>query len=135
MAQFAIDVSSLQSLFSQHLELFDEVAPKMLEEAAPILEAEVVARSPVDTGMLKKHIKLQKPKKTKTGAYISNVTITGTRTISGKSYRNMEIAAWNEYGTSFRDPRPFLRPAIAAKNDAVVAKMQEVYNREVDKIG
>lgn len=135
MAQFAIDVSSLQSLFSQHLELFDEVAPKMLKEAAPILEAEVVARVPVDTGVLKKHIKLMKPKKTKTGAYISNVTIPGKRMVYGEIYRNMEIAAWNEYGTSFRDPRPFLRPAIAAKNDAVVAKMREVYNREVDKIG
>ncbi len=133
MAQFALDLDGINSLFNGHLEMFDEVAPKMLEAAAPLVEEAVIARAPKATGKLKGSIKLLKPKKTKNGGWISNVTIKGTRKIGDNKYRNMEIAAWNEYGTKFRPAKPFLRPAIAAVNNAAVEKMTEVFNEELKR--
>lgn len=136
MGQFDIIVSDeLNKLIAKHLADLDKVAPKMLDEAAKIVEAEVIRRAPVETGAMQKHISHTKPKQTKTGAYISGVTFKGTTTVGKKNrrtVRNMEKAAWIEYGTSFRQAKPFIRPAIAATQAEAATKMAEVFNEEME---
>ena len=48
--------------------------------------------------------------------------------------RNMEKAIFLEYGTSKGQPaRPFISKVINSTESQVLNKMQEVFNREVDK--
>jgi HK97 gp10 family phage protein len=107
----------------------DRIAPKMLNEALPILERNVKAEvsKHVVSGDLLKSIKMSKAKKNKYGYYAS-VTPTGT---DKKGVRNMEKMVYLEYGTKNQPPRPTLTKAIKDSEKAVMEKMQEVFNREV----
>ncbi len=107
----------------------DRIAPKMLNEALPILERNVKAEvsKHVVSGDLLKSIKMSKAKKNKYGHYAS-VRPTGT---DKKGVRNMEKMVYLEYGTSKQSPAPTLTKAIKDSEKAVLNKMQEVFNREV----
>lgn len=107
----------------------DRIAPKMLNEALPILERNVKAEvsKHVVSGDLLKSIKMSKAKKNKYGYYAS-VRPTGT---DKKGVRNMEKMVCLEYGTSKQSPAPTLTKAIKDSEKAVLNKMQEVFNREV----
>ena len=107
----------------------DRIAPKMLNEALPILERNVKAEvsKHVVSGDLLKSIKMSKAKKNKYGYYAS-VRPTGT---DKKGVRNMEKMVYLEYGTSKQSPAPTLTKAIKDSEKAVLNKMQEVFNREV----
>ena len=107
----------------------DRIAPKMLNEALPILERNVKAEvsKHVVSGDLLKSIKMSKAKKNKYGYYAS-VRPTGT---DKKGVRNMEKMVYLEYGTSKQSPAPTLTKAIKDSEKAVLDKMQEVFDREV----
>ncbi len=120
----------------------DRVAPKMLDEAAPILEKRVKAECTKHrrTGIMVDSVKKTKAKAGKTGHYIV-VRPTGVSTKyidkDGKlrnrkiPVRNMEIMAHLEYGTSKQAPKPILTKAIKDATPEVLSKMQEVFEREV----
>lgn len=148
MAQF--DIYGFDQLIAQldRMGRFDDVAPKMLEEAAPILQEEVMKQASKhrDTGEMADSIK-------STGAYIGSkgkyylcIRPTGyasgkkwqnSRTVGGKRagkrerVRNMEKAVWLEFGVKGRAATPFLTTAVLNAEPKVIAKMQEVFNREV----
>ncbi len=107
----------------------EEVAPKMLKEAAPILERNIKSRSDLHrrSGDMADSIKTTSPKKTKDGHSIS-VRPTGK---DKKGVRNMEKMVYLEYGTSKQNATPVLTPAIRESEDGVIEKMQEVFSREV----
>ena len=107
----------------------EEIAPKMLKEAAPILEQNIKSRSDLHrrSGDMADSIKTTNPKKTKDGHSIS-VRPTGK---DRKGVRNMEKMVYLEYGTSKQNATPVLTPAIRESEDGVIEKMQEVFSREV----
>lgn len=70
-------------------------------------------------------IKVNKPKKTDSGGY-ADVTFSGSRTRSGKSTRNAEIAFVNEYGKRSQQARPFVGQAIEQSADAIANAGAEV---------
>lgn len=128
---------------------FDEIAEEALKEAVPVLEksmkercAEVV-RHEGDSELVSS-IKAGKPTRTKTDAWIANVKPTGYSKTKvyhreGKKKQrtypvsNALKAIWKEYGIPGKQaPQPFLQAATNAAENAVVEKMQEVYNRMVD---
>ncbi len=142
------DIEFPEDFLSDLLESdFDEIAAEALKEAAPLLEksmkqscARVIEHG--GESELVNSIKSGKPKKTKTDAWIVNVAPKGyssTKTYrSGKNkerkYRvsNALKLIWKEYGVAGRQPaRPFLTSACNAVRDAVMAKMQQVYERKV----
>lgn len=144
----AFDIEFPEDFLSDLLESdFDEIAAEALKEAAPLLEksmkqscARVIEHS--GESELVNSIKSGKPKKTKTDAWIVNVVPKGyssTKTYrSGKNkerkYRvsNALKLIWKEYGVAGRQPaRPFLTSACNAVRDAVMEKMQQVYERKV----
>lgn len=134
MPQFAMEFSAdVEKLFAQLGDKIDEIAPKMLAEAAPIVKESAKAKA-ARSSERHKHmadgIAFTKPKKTKDGAWVSNIVIKGTRE---DGERLMEVAAVNEYGTSKMSPQPFLRPAIAQTQNEVNRVMQEVFEREMSK--
>lgn len=131
MGSFLFNFEDVSKQLSERLDIFDDVAPKMLEVAAPILEDSIKKKAPKRTGELKDSIKTMKPKKTKTGAYISTVVFEGYDSETGVP--NALKAAVAEFGTSEKDPKPFIRPAVAETEKEITQKMQEVFNAEVEK--
>ena len=108
----------------------ERVAPKMIDEAIPILLDNVKAEAAQHKKSedMYKSIKPTKAKKTKKGGYFASVRPTGT---DKKGVRNMEKLAWLEYGTKKQTPTPILTKAIKDSQSAVEQKMKEVFEREV----
>lgn len=129
---------------------FDDIAEAALKEAAPILEASMKkscqgAIMHEGDSELVKSIKSSKPKKTKTDAWIVNVSPKGYSNVkvyhhakTGRTYpvSNALKAIWKEYGIPGRQPpRPFIAAACNDVRKSVMAKTQEVYNRKVGADG
>lgn len=70
----------------------DEIAPKMIDEAAPIAVKAIQAETPVKTGALKKSVRAKKAKKAKTGGYIGNITFDGYEVKKLKNGRTVKVA-------------------------------------------
>ena len=132
MAKF--EVNGLDGLMAQldRLGRFDEIAPKMLEEAVPILEEEVIRQATFHwkTGDMVKSIKKSGAMAGRGGGYYICVRPTGT---DRNGVRNMEKAAWIEFGIKGRAATPMLTTAVLNARQEVVNKMQEVFNREVSR--
>lgn len=113
----------------------DKIAPKMLEEAAPILErhyrAELSAAMTgrYSKGEMMKSIKIRRPKQNDFG-WFTAVFPTG---VDSKGVRNAFKAAVLEYGSSRQPARPWVEKAKKDAESAVYAKMQEVFEREVGR--
>lgn len=127
---FEVDPAFLRSL--GRLADVDKIAPKMIDEALPILVSHVKTEvsKHVRTGDMLKSIKASKTKKNTSGNYYAVVRPTGK---DRKGVRNMEKLAHAEFGTSKQAPTAILTKAIEDSRQAVYDKMQEVYNREVEK--
>lgn len=125
---------------------FGEIAEEALSEAAPVLEKSLrdsCAKAIEHEGdsELVKSIKAGKPKRTKTDAYIVNVSPKGYSNVKvyhhkrkGRAYpvSNALKAIWKEYGIPGRQaPRPFIANACNNARNEVMSKMQEVYDRKV----
>ena len=145
MAGFEIDFPD--DFLSELLDMdFDEIAEEALHETAPLLEAfmkqscKAVITHEGESELVDS-IKSSKPKKTKTDAWIVNVSPKGNsktkvyhHTRTGRKYpvSNALKAIWKEYGIPGRQPpKPFITSACNKVRDSVMAKMQEVYNRKV----
>ena len=141
MALFSIyDKTPFDELFNLD---FNEIAEEALIEAAPILENSMKAAvSQVieheGDSELVKSIKANKPKKTRNGAWILNVTPKGYSRYkvyhakkSGRKYKvsNALKAIWKEYGVAGRQPpRPFLTKATNDAKEAVYDAIQRTFD-------
>ena len=112
------------------LEDVERIAPQMINEALPILDKRVkaeVSKHQV-SGDLAKSIKKSKAKKAKNGGYIASVFPSGT---DQKGVRNAEKLIYLEYGTTKQKATPTLTKALKDATPEVLAKMQEVFEREI----
>lgn len=131
MAKF--DIFGIDDFLEELSQLdIDRIAPKMLEESVPILEKEVKAEAAKhhNTGAMEDSIKSTGANVNAKGHYIY-VRPTGK---DEKGVRNMEKMVYMEYGTQKQAPTPVLSPAVRRAEDPVTEKMQEVFNREVDRL-
>lgn len=128
---------------------FGDVAPKMLKEAAPILQEEVVrqAEPHKDTGEMAASIKPTGVMAGKSGSYYICVRPTGYASKkwkyarkkdggkdgSKRPVRNMEKLVWLEFGTKKQAATPILKTATANAAPKVRRKLQEIFNREIGK--
>jgi len=108
----------------------ERIAPKMIDEAMPILERNLKAELAKHkrTGDMVNSVRKTKAGRNKYG-YFAVVRPTGK---DRKGVRNMEKLAHAEYGTSKQPPTPILTKAIKDSENAVLDKMQEVFEREVN---
>lgn len=145
MAAFDIDfpVDFMSELLDTD---FEEIAKAALEETAPMLEQSMkqscrrVIEHPGESELVDS-IKSGKPKKTKTDAWIVNVSPKGyskTKTYrAGKKKRNYPVSnalkmIWKEYGIPGQQPaKPFLTNACNSVRDTIMSKMQEIYEGKV----
>lgn len=136
MASFETSVGLddlMQSLTSIDIEA---IAPVALEESAPIVKTKLVqlAEPHRDTGAMIRSIKAKKAKKNR-DAYSIFVGPSGVDRKSGT--RNMEKLAYLEYGVREHNQpaTPVITPAVRATHDDVCDKMQDVFNRYLDRNG
>jgi len=129
---------------------FEDIAKEALEETAPILTESMKKeiRSTVKhkgESELVDSIQATKPKRTKTDAWIANVTPKGysdTKVYTAvdskgrKTHRKYPVsnalkAIWKEYGIPGKQaPSPFLDKATRKVRQKVMNRIQEVYNRK-----
>lgn len=144
MADFQMDFPSdfLSELLNTDS---DEIIKEALEEAAPIMESEMkdtLRRDGHDlSGEMIDSIKAKTPAKSKNGAWIVNVIPTGysnnnySRKGKGNTIRKYKVSnalkmIWIEYGVAGRQAaKPFLTRATNNARNAVMQKMQEIYNK------
>lgn len=153
MASFDVEIPD--EFFNQinKLQNSDDVCRKMLEESAPILEKSIsdkIKATHVHTGDLYRSIKAGKPWHDSDGCWVVSVHPEGKarnlkksakayknskhgRMTSGTSLYNADKLFFLEYGTSKQAPSPILQSATKNAAADVMEKMQEVFNREVDK--
>lgn len=111
----------------------NDVAPKMIEEALPILEQSLkdAVQEEVNkeyaTGELVRSIKKSKSHRKNQYGYFGVVRPTGK---DQKGVRNMEKLVYLHYGTTKQAARPVINKATIRVRKKVIDKMQEVYNRE-----
>lgn len=107
----------------------EEIILKMLNGAIPILETHVKEELEKHriSGDLLRSIKIIKAKQAKAGGYSASVEPSGT---DKKGVRNVEKMIYLEYGTSRQAATPVLTKAINDSEQGVLAKMQEVFDRE-----
>jgi len=77
-------------------------------------------------------IKVNKPKKTKSGGYVE-ITFSGTRTRGRTRTRNAEIAFINEYGKRSQPARPFIAKGMSQGEEAIVAPGADVIGDWIEK--
>lgn len=117
---------------------FDEIAPKMLDAATPIIEKSIKLRLARHkrSGDLVESVSAHKAKATK-GVYIGKVKFDGYSKHRYKkrsqTVANAQKAISLEYGTSKQRATPFLKQAVNDVEIQVVQKMQAVFNEEVSK--
>ena len=140
MAEFKFEIPAEITRQLQRIANLDDVAPKMIDEAGPILVASVKRRLAVHrhTGALEQSVKFRKAKKAKGGGYYGKAYFDGydraAATPSNPQGVANDIKAMAlEWGSSKQAATPFL---VSAKKDCereVVDTMQEVFNREAIK--
>jgi hypothetical protein len=127
----------------------EEILPQMIDEAMPILDKALKNNLEPHSGPDKELINslvIHPAKRFKNGAW--GATITATGTVKGKyyirkrklgerakeAYRNYQKLLALEYGTSRgQRPTPVLDKTINDAEEGVIDKMQEVFEREVNR--
>ena len=125
---------------------FDQIAKKALDETAPVLQKAVKSslrkaiKHPGDSDLVKS-VKSNKPKQTKTDAWIVNVYPSGYSQNSFNRYTGSRVkrypvsnalkAIWLEYGRVGQNPSPWLAPAVTSCTSEILKMMQEIWEKEV----
>lgn len=137
MGRFEFDIPD--DLFKELEGSFDDVAPKMIDAALPVYQKAMeqsikqsVSSAPEavkrQTSGLVKSLTVRKAKQSDTNAYIGNIVFAGK---DSKGSPNVVKAMGLEYGNSHQIPSPFMQRAVNSCEKNVLAKMEEVFNREV----
>lgn len=124
---------------------FDEVAGEALAEAVPVLEKSMKSAVQASIGHsgdseLVRSIKADKPKKSRNGAWIVNVTPKGYSKVkvyhAKKGKRTYPVsnalkAIWKEYGIAGRQPaHPFLAKATSDARNEVLDIIQRKFDEK-----
>ena len=138
-----MEIAPMDGLLKElaRLERMDEIAPKMLDAASPILVSSVRRRlQPHNRTMhLMDSVTASKAKKAKTGAWAAKVTFKGydgSKKPTAKyphGVANSIKAMGLEVGNSHQRPQPFIQAAINDCEQEAMAEMQAVFDREVEK--
>lgn len=132
MANF--EIKGIDELMEElgKLQDMEDVAPKMIDEATPIVEKNMkkyiheAANRGYATGTLENAVNATKAKVNNYG-YFAAVLVRGK---DEKGVRNAEKLAYLEYGTGRQAAHPIMEKVVNDSEDEVIKKMQEVFDRE-----
>lgn len=146
MGKFDFDIPKDLTKMLSRMEQYDEIAPSVLNAASPIVEKAVKRgyQRHKRTGNLERSVKTKKPSKNSMGwmtvvrptgksdSYMGDDGVIRTRK---EPVRNMEIAAYHEYGTRKMAASPVIGPAVQETRGEVEKKMQEIYETMIKRGG
>lgn len=126
MARFVFDLGPVQDMLGK-LGNIDEVAPRMLKSAGPIVAETIKGKLAHHrrTGGLIRSVKPGKPKQNKNGGWYLSVGFSG---YDADGHPNAVKAAGIEYGNRHQQPEPFLDAAARDCEDVAVDAMRAQYN-------
>jgi HK97 gp10 family phage protein len=106
-------------------------------KGAEVLKNEVRAEAPKDTGELTLGIGMAyAPDRSRVGVIATyEVFVTGSypdKRNGKRGMRKADVGRWLEYGTSKMRPRPFIRPAFAAKKSAAADAVTNSLKESID---
>jgi HK97 gp10 family phage protein len=129
MANFNFDFDPELVRQLERLDNFDEIAPKMLNDAIPILERSMKSEASKHalTSDLTNSIKKTKAKKNQHGWYVSARPTGKDR----KGVSNMQKLVHSEYGTSQQSPTPIIAKTLNNAESEVMNVLQETFNEVI----
>ncbi len=115
----------LEKVFDQfEVNLRKKIARKAIRKAAKPVRDTAIARAPVDTGLLKKSIKVRAMKRSRKNKHTVAVrVVTGEGFFKGEAF----YGGFLEYGTTRMRARPFMRPAHDENKNTV----RQVFQTEI----
>lgn len=123
MAIFEFDFSGVEAMMTK-LDNVDGIAKAMIEAATPVVAGALQSSLPRDTGQMAGSVTPSGVLRRNDG-YFRTIRPTG---VNDRGIRNMEVAAWQNYGTMFTPPRNFIQAAVASSSASAIAIMQETFN-------
>lgn len=122
-----VEIYGTQKLIARLARLakaLDPAAVKGVKEVAKAIRDDAKELCPVDTGSLKKSIRIGTYAKPKGQTHSIRVTAGGHIT-NPKTKRKVDYASYVEFGTSRQRAQPFLRPAIVKHRKALAKSIKE----------
>lgn len=139
MAIRSKSVEGLDELIKAFNDLGDEALPYLMEgatEGGGVVLSKVKSKVPIDSGELKKNLKLTKAKAGKKNKYNVFSKVTFTPKVKYGIYVELGhkiVLNGNVVGTA--KSQPFLRPGADESKDAVVDAIARALNKAIDKMG
>lgn len=135
MASFTYDMSEEFESQLAKLANLDEIAPKMINSATPLVVQSIKRhlRPHKRTGRLIDSVSALKAKKTKIGTWQGRVHFSGYENKGNDKVANNQKAIALEYGTTKQTATPFMEKSVRDVEGDVAKAMQQVYEQEVGK--
>jgi len=106
-------LSNLDKKLSKALdEALNEIAEKIRDDAKSFV--------PVDTGALRKSIRIEKK-----GKLQVSIVAGGGGVINPRTGREVDYAGYVEFGTSRMNPQPYMQPALEKNRDEILRIVKE----------
>lgn len=127
----ALELNGFDELEAElrRLDMYDDVAPKLLDGSIDILETNLKKETAkhIGSGNMHNSISSQKAKKNKYGWY----AVARPRGVDENGVRNMDKLAYLEYGTSKQPATPVIAPAVNNSTTATEERMQQLFDEMV----
>ena len=108
-------MKELESTLSNLEDKLDRMLEEALDEIAEKIRDDAKNSAPVDTGALRKSIRVEK----RGGLKVSVVAGDGG-VINPRTGREVDYAGYVEFGTSHTSPQPYMRPALEKNRNIVM---------------
>jgi len=93
----------------------NKVLDEALEEIAEKIRDDAKSLAPVDTGALRKSIRIEKK-----GELQVSIVAGGGGVINPRTDREVDYAGFVEFGTSRMNPKPYMQPALEKNWDEIL---------------
>ena len=115
-----IGLTELEDKLSNLEEKLTNALAEALEEIAEKIRDDAKGFVPVDTGALRKSIRVEKK-----GSLEVSIIAGGGGVINPRTGREVDYAGYVEFGTSRASPQPFMQPALEKNRDEILRVVKE----------
>jgi len=133
---FDIDFGSFQEGLEKLMNP-EPIAKRMIQAATPVVKKQLIHEAETSMGMWGKDYSTgEMIGSIRAGRIIKNAfglfRRVGPTGVNSRGWRNMEIAAYHNYGTSRQSGSMFIEAAVAQSEAEAIDAMDETFWREVD---
>jgi len=115
-----IGLTELEDKLSNLEEKLGKALTEALEEIAEKIRDDAKGFVPVDTGALRKSIRVEEK-----GSLEVSIIAGGGGVINPRTGREVDYAGYVEFGTSRASPQPYMQPALEKNRDEILRVVKE----------